>query len=110
VLNRWVKPGQITNIQRFTATSGPALTNASRLSSSDAIFSNASFIRCKNISLAYNFPQKWMPRLHFENIKIYFHARNVFTITNYIGSDPENQSILVLPPLKTFTVGIAANF
>ena len=108
VLQRWQSPGQEAKIQRFVAVGGsPAFVAAGNyLPDSDAIFSDASFIRLKNVSLAYSFPDKWIKKMKVERLGIYLHAQNLLTLTGYEGADPETQSLLVLPPLRTITLGI----
>lgn len=108
VLQRWQSPGDITNIQRFAATGdSPAFLPAGDyLADSDAIFSDASFIRVKNISLAYTFSGSWIKKMKLEKLGLYLHAQNLFTITGYEGADPESQNLFILPPLKTITMGI----
>lgn len=108
VLNRWRQPGNITNIQQFTQDPGSpasqAWFNASLLG--DNTISNASFIRLKNISLSYHLPQKWMDKNHWQDVRIYAQAQNLFTISDYEGLDPETQSTSVLPPLRTIVAGV----
>jgi TonB-linked SusC/RagA family outer membrane protein len=111
VLNRWQRAGDNTNIQRFTSTFGSAARKAgANLSISDALYSDASFIRFKNVSLAYAFPAKWLHSLHMNYGQLYIRAQNLFTITGYKGADPENQNMYVLPLLKTIVAGISLKF
>lgn len=79
------------------------------------IYENASFIRLKDISLGYSFNSKILARLNkigITNFKIYATARNLFTITNYKGLDPELGSAYQLstPMQKEFTVGVNVGF
>jgi TonB-linked SusC/RagA family outer membrane protein len=112
VLNRWQKPGDITDIGKFTGTFGsPAYTaTINNLTQSNAIYGDASYIRLKNVSLSYRIPGKWTTKIKLDESRIYFQAQNLFTITNYVGSDPENQNLYVLPPLRTITAGMILNF
>jgi hypothetical protein len=107
VLSAWQKPGDKTNIEKFTSTPGDAYNAASNyLIGSDAIISDASYIRLKNLSLSYNLPNGWLTKLHITNSRLYLQGENLFTITNYVGADPENQNMYILPPLKAITIGI----
>jgi TonB-dependent starch-binding outer membrane protein SusC len=112
VLNRWQKSGDISTIQRFTTKffGTPAATGAGYLSNSDGIFSDASFIRLKNVALSYNLPASVLKKMKIESSQIYLQAQNLFVITNYEGSDPETQDIYVLPPLRTIVAGIRLTF
>lgn len=102
VLDRWRKPGDVTPIQRYVAVPGnPAFPAASAtLPASNAIFSDASYVRLRNASVYYNF--KWGNTAG----RVYLQGQNLLTITNYVGSDPETQNIFRLPPLKTYVVGV----
>jgi TonB-dependent starch-binding outer membrane protein SusC len=112
VLNRWQKPGMNTTIQKFTqAFNSPAYTAAyPNLLSSEAIYSDASYIRCKNISLQYSGSSAFLRQMHIQQLRIYLLAQNLFMITNYVGADPENQSLYILPPLKTLVAGLSLTF
>ena len=52
-------------------------------------FVDNSYVRIKNITLGYTFPQKWISKLHISNLRIYANILNPFTFTNYEGFDPE---------------------
>lgn len=107
VLSRWQKPGDITEIQRFSATFTDVISNAFEyLQESDAVISDASYVRCKNIFLSYTLPTGITNSLKMKKVRLYAQAQNVFTITDYIGSDPETQDLYVLPPLRTIAFGI----
>jgi len=108
ILNHWQKPGDNAHTQRYTTTAGtPAYTAAvSTLAASGAVYSDASYIRLKNISCSYNLPQQWLAKMKMQGCRFYLMAQNIATFTNYIGADPENQNLYVLPPLRTITAGI----
>ncbi|WP_111959444.1 SusC/RagA family TonB-linked outer membrane protein [Chryseobacterium lathyri] len=71
--------------------------------SSTASYSDASFIRLKNIELGYKLPLK---EGLFKEVKIYIQGQNLVTWTKYFGIDPELGSGSFLPPLRTFSFGI----
>jgi len=76
---------------------------------SDYFVQNASFLKCDNITLGYNFST-------FDNYltgRVYASCTNVFTITKYKGLDPEQSSgkeSSVYPRSRTFLVGLNLNF
>jgi len=110
VLNRWQNTGDNTNIQKLTSgPPSPAFFAYRSLITSDAIISDASFIRIKNVALSYSFPETWDRTIHLKNAKIFIQCQNLFTITNYLGLDPETQG-LTLPPLRMISLGIHAAF
>ena len=112
VLKRWQQPGDKTTIAKYTGiygTSGYYYT-VFFLPASDAVFSDASFIRCKNLSVSYTLPTKWLTKMKLTNTRVFLQGQNLFTITNYEGADPETQHMFFLPPLKTITAGIQLTF
>jgi hypothetical protein len=56
---------------------------------SDLYVEDGSYIRLQNISLAYNFPRKWISKLNIQNLRVYMNLQNVYTWTKYDGYDPE---------------------
>jgi hypothetical protein len=110
VLNRWQKPGDITDIQQFTSTTGQAFINsANYIINSNGAYSDASYLRFKNLSLSYTFSPFKLKKQEGANCRLYLHAQNLITVSNYIGGDPETQNIY-LSPLKTLVAGIQLNF
>jgi len=107
VLNRWRKTGDVANIQKFS-TSTIARTAISNYGQSDAVITDASFIRLKNAYLSYSLPLKFVKRIGVESIKVFTQSQNLFTWTKYKGFDPETGSSpgIYLPPLRVFTGGI----
>jgi TonB-linked SusC/RagA family outer membrane protein len=109
LLNRWQKPGDASDIARFTTTgSDPSFTNFYNYS--NGIYTDASFIRLTNASLSYSLPTIYTKKAGLEGCSIFLNAQNLFTITNYKGIDPETQSFGSLPPTKTIVAGISFNF
>ena len=107
-LTRWQKPGDKSAFQKFTsqATSQAGKAALQYFVRSDGVYSDASFIRCKNVSLSYSIPQKYLKKIRTQNCNIYLNMQNLFTITNYKGNDPETQSYYGLPVLRTVVAGI----
>lgn len=85
ILDRWQKPGDITDIPRVTTFAG--LGN--NIHFSDRFIWDASYLRLKRITLAYDFPPKILKSLGVSGLRIYVTATNLFTITNYPWQDPE---------------------
>jgi TonB-dependent starch-binding outer membrane protein SusC len=113
VLDRWQNAGDQTGIQKFTTTRSSDAYKAAqtaRIYGSDLLYSDASFIRLKNLSFSYNFSGAWMKKMKLENCRLYIQGQNLITITGYKGSDPETQNLYALPPLKTYTAGIQFSF
>jgi TonB-linked SusC/RagA family outer membrane protein len=111
VQERWQHPGDKTNIGRYVASAGsPAFYPAAiYLAGSNAIYSDASYIRLKTVSISYSLPQGWTKRFSASS-RVYLQAQNLLTITGYQGADPENQDVYVLPPLRVISGGIQITF
>lgn len=105
VLNRWQKPGDVTDIQRY-GTNFNLLTSQGYAIQSDHAYGDASYIRLQNLSFAYQFPQSLLKRIHLQNLQLYIQGDNLLTISKYGAIDPESQSYLSLPPLRTITTGL----
>jgi TonB-dependent starch-binding outer membrane protein SusC len=107
VLDRWQNAGDDTKVSKFTSGGGYPSTI-----SSDYRFTDASYIRLKNVSLSWELPQKTINKIHFKKCRVYVHAQNLWTYTKYKGMDPENQNIgtAVLPPLRVITAGVQLGF
>jgi TonB-linked SusC/RagA family outer membrane protein len=105
VLNRWQKPGDIAEFQRFNSDYSIA-TGYYDKGSSDAAFSDASYIRLKNVSLSWNLKKSWITAIHVQNIRLFLQAQNLLTFTKYQGLDPETLTNNSLPPLRVITTGL----
>jgi TonB-linked SusC/RagA family outer membrane protein len=56
---------------------------------STAFLEDASFLRCKQMQLAYDLPSNLNTKLGIGNLQVYVMATNLFTLTKYRGLDPE---------------------
>ncbi len=101
-LDRWQKPGDVTDIPRATLNPANTLFDVYRLST--AVWGDASYIRLKNVSLRYDLSE-YGRKIKLSRLAVYANAQNLLTFTNYKGMDPETQGIR-LPPVKTITAGI----
>jgi hypothetical protein len=81
MLNRWTAEGQVTNQPK--SFYGDPMGNARF---SDRWIEDGSYFRLKTISLSYEVPFK---NDYIHGLKVWASANNVFTLTNYLGLDPE---------------------
>lgn len=70
------------------------------------------YLRLKNIQLGYTFPDKWIRKIKMTQLRVYFSADNLWTITKYEGLDPEKpaNSSDLYPTTRTFTLGLNITF
>ena len=104
MLNVWQQPGDITEIPRYGVPT----------EMDDHLVEDASFMRLKNLSLAYNFSPELLQHTKFiRGVKIYAQAQNLLTFTKWSGFDPEstgNLSMGSFPMTKQFTFGVDVTF
>lgn len=80
-------------------------------SGSDYWLVDASFLRCRNISLGYSFPKETLGKQNvISGLRISFDVQNPFTITKYPGLDPELNTNNFYPLVKSYIIGINASF
>lgn len=81
IVNRWQANGQDTDVPR--ATWGDPLGNAAF---SDRWIEDGSYLRLKTLSVAYDVP---FSSNFLKYVSAYITATNLFTLTDYLGYDPE---------------------
>ncbi|SEM32485.1 TonB-linked outer membrane protein, SusC/RagA family [bacterium A37T11] len=107
VMDRWRQPGDVSEIQKFTAGFNPDATQAFNLrKSSVGDLEDASFLRIKNVSLSYELPKSWLKKSGISSARIYFEGQNIGVITGYKGMDPESAG-LGNPLNRVFTGGLS---
>lgn len=105
VLSRWQKSGDVSQVQKFSTTSASSNQYFTVQSYGNITVVDASYIKLRNVSLSYSLPKGLITALKISNATVSIQGQNLFTITNYIGLDPETQGLL-LPPLRTIMLGI----
>lgn len=104
VLDEWKEPGDQTKFPKF----GQAMEFDSRL------VEDASFLRLKNIAIAYDVPKSLLGENNPVNgLRFSLTARNLFTITNYTGLDPEIDSNIALgryPNTRQYVASVRVSF
>ena len=81
VLNRWQIEGQQTDMPR-AAYGDPSGNNFF----SDRWIEDASYLKMRNLQLSYAFSKR---QLRFASGTLWLAAENLFTLTKYLGGDPE---------------------
>ena len=83
VNRRWREPGDITNIPRALYRDGYNWLGSSRF------VEDASFLKLRFMSIAYNIPKKAMSNVFLKDLNAFFTIYNLATWTNYTGQNPE---------------------
>ena len=95
------------------AGSGSGMGNASTAYLNAVSIENTSFLKCKNITLGYTFPKKWLTPWGCQHLRLYFTVTNAFCFTGYKGFDPEWASSSLKndgPSTVTYQVGASIKF
>ena len=95
----------------------PNVANNNYIGASSKWVENANYFRCENITLAYDMPKSFTK---FADIRLSFSVQNLFTVTNYKGSNPAGYNgdgdatggidCGTYPTPRTFTFGARFNF
>lgn len=111
VLNAWTETNQNTPIAQIRPINAYYTTNNDSHKVTDA-----SFIRGRNLLLAYVFPASLASKLKLERLRIYGSVQNFFVSTKYSGYDPEVSNsgapfdqgfgLYDYPRPRVFTVGL----
>jgi hypothetical protein len=67
----------------------PKISSKTIYSASDRFVEDGSFLRLKNVQLAYNLPLSTMGVKWIKNLQLYASGQNLVTFTNYSWYDPE---------------------
>lgn len=106
-LERWQKPGDVTTVPKASTQSTGAYFNYLY---SDAGFYDATYLRCKTVSLSYRLPDLLLRKFGIQQMKASLNCQNLFTIrktTNLYDPETGNNSIA---PLRTITAGLQFTF
>ena len=69
------------------------------------------YLKLKNVTIGYTFPEKWMRKAHIGSIRIFLTGDNLFTITDYPGIDPEfTDNMNYYANLRQYTIGLNIKF
>ncbi len=71
---------------------------------------NGSFLRLKNLNIAYTLPQQWYQHIGVTKIQLFVNGTNLFYISGLKEHDPEQATLDSYPLMKTFTGGLTINF
>ncbi len=107
VLDRWQEPGDNAFMQQFsTGNNFDSYLAFSQFSESSGAISDASFIRLKNLELAYSLPLENVPNT---SCRISLRGQNLLTFTKFKGGDPE-RTIGYLPSLRRISLNLQLQF
>jgi hypothetical protein len=112
ILDAWTPENTNTNVQKLTWQPDNRNYNSTRY------LEDGSYLRLKDVTFGYSFPESFTKRIKVKQARIYFKGQNMWTLTNFTGWDPEvnrdasgntTQGVTYLSPpqIKTAMIGIS---
>jgi TonB-linked SusC/RagA family outer membrane protein len=86
-VDRWQKPGDITNTPR-----PDGINNNNYRDDGSRWLEDGSFIRLRALTLGYTLPKSFTQKVKLDKVRLSVTGSNLFLITNYTGLDPESSS------------------
>ncbi|MCM5529061.1 TonB-dependent receptor [Parasegetibacter sp. NRK P23] len=88
LVNRYRSEAEPGNGHDYRASRGGTQSNSTRLS--DYYLQDGTYFRCTNITIGFNMPvRQGLKKAGLSSVRIYGGIDNAFTITNYLGYNPE---------------------
>lgn len=107
-LDRWQKPGDVTDVPRFVLGQAAGPQNSSRYVHS------TDHLRVKNLTLGFTLPDQWLTKLGVSKARLYFSGSNLLTWAKWNQYDPEvpvsGEVFCETPPMRTYSFGIEVSF
>ncbi|WP_427875164.1 SusC/RagA family TonB-linked outer membrane protein [Flavobacterium sp. MMS24-S5] len=109
ILNRWQKPGDITDVPRLDVN-----RNTQSSAASDRWLKGSDYLSLRQINLSYKMPKEFISKLEIDNASVYVNGENLLLFTKRQGMDPtqtfngttQNRYI----PSRVITLGLNLNF
>jgi len=110
ILNRWQKPGDITNVPRIS--SGQDLNVSS---ASTRFITKADFLTLNSVRVGYTIPQKLTERIGISSCNIFVTGDNLFLLSARDGFNPSTNEVGAsdvyrYSPLSTYALGLRVKF
>jgi TonB-linked SusC/RagA family outer membrane protein len=89
-----------------------SLSPSTNHEASEFYLSNRSFLRLRNVEIAYTLPGNIAKKVSAERIRIALNVQNLFTIDRMLSKylDPETIEMGVFQPYRVFNLGVSATF
>jgi TonB-linked SusC/RagA family outer membrane protein len=109
LLREWTTPGQVTDIPAYSYNAAGI-----RFQAGTRYLDDASFMRLRNVTLAYTLDPKILAKTNFvSGLRMYLQGTNLVTFTKWRGFDPEingNGQFFEYPNPAIVTLGFDINF
>ena len=109
--DRWTPSNPDATLPRITIGNGGVNHNVNH----SWFISDRSYFRLKNLQIGYTLPADMFSDNFIQSLRVYVNGTNLFTITDYVGFDPERtpratNAFSSYPQLRMFTGGITLKF
>ncbi|NME72557.1 SusC/RagA family TonB-linked outer membrane protein [Flammeovirga aprica] len=115
MLNAWDGEGSTNEIPRLTEKDVE-----SNLRASDYFLESGTYLRLKNLEVAYTLSNKLCKKAGIQSLRIFLSGQNLWTLTDYSGMDPEigieNGDVLAFgidrgmyPQARVYSIGLNLN-
>ena len=110
IANRWVQPGDITNVPIL---SDNKIVNAT--SGSTRFLTKTDYLALNNVMIGYTLPSKFLDNTGLSLVNIWASGDNLFVKTARAGFNPQTSETgssgrALYAPLTTFTLGVRVKF
>jgi hypothetical protein len=114
--------GLVATFPKNTSAKYPRLDNNKRNDNfriSDFYMEDGSYLKLRNIQIGFSLPTKWLSKIQLSQVRFYVGAKNLLTITDYSGLDPEvaaNEPLVMgldkaaYPQPRMFLTGVSVKF
>ncbi|TCD00499.1 SusC/RagA family TonB-linked outer membrane protein [Pedobacter psychroterrae] len=106
-LDRWTPDNPDAALPRLSLN-----TNGNNYLTSSFWVENASYIRLKNVEIAYTLKSGFLSKISSSGVRFFATGQNLLTFTDILNVDPENSNAMgwYYPQQKTFTMGLNVQF
>jgi TonB-linked SusC/RagA family outer membrane protein len=109
ILNRWQKPGDITNVPRLDVN-----RNVQSSAASDRWLLNSDYLSFRQVNMSYNLPSDFVSRIGLDTARVFVNGENLILFTSKVGTDPTQNfngtTQNRFSPARIITMGVNFNF
>jgi TonB-linked SusC/RagA family outer membrane protein len=109
ILDRWQKPGDITNVPRLDVN-----RNVQSSAASDRWLLDSDYLSFRQVNMSYNLPSDLVSRVGLDGARVFVNGENLFLLTTKVGTDPTQNfngtTQNRFPPARIITLGVNLNF
>ena len=109
ILNRWQKPGDITDVPRLDAAFASEWG-----ATSDRWLTDASFLNLRQVNFSYSLPDNMAEKFKMSSIRLFANAENLFSINARKGLNVQQQfsgnTSNAYTPSRVITIGVNLKF